>query len=72
MYNNIPDMEWLDTFPTSDPEMANAKDQMDQNNGSSAAEHMEWRREPNEIASTSLDNLFHEHFDIASSRDGVG
>jgi len=71
MYNNIPDMEWLDAFP-SDPEMANAKDQMDQNNGSSAAEHMEWRREPNEIASTSLDNLFHEHFDIASSRDGVG
>jgi len=45
-------MEWLDTFSTSDPEMANAKDQMDQKNGTSAAVHMEWWREPKEIAST--------------------
>ncbi len=65
-------MEWLDTFSTSDPEMANVTHQMNQNNGSSAAELIKCRREPNEIASTSLDNIFQEHYDIASSRDGVG
>ncbi len=55
--------------------MANATDQMDQNNGSSATDHDIWQREPNEIASTSIDNFSisdHEHYDIASSRDGVG
>jgi len=40
-----------------------------------AEAHAIWQREPNKIASTSLDNISssdHEHSDIASSRDGVG
>jgi len=53
-------MEWLDTYYVKDMEMETdtEADKMDQNDGSNAADHMGWQREPNEIASTSRDNIF--------------
>jgi len=74
-YNILPDMKFLDTYPNLDPEVANDTDQLDQNNDRRAADYIKWQRDSNEIASNSLDNISfndYEHYDFASSRDGVG
>jgi len=66
-------MEWLDTYTDREPEPES--NQMDQNDSSSEVNHMEWPRDPNKMASTSIYNISYsvnETFYIASSEDAVG
>jgi len=42
-YNVLPDMEWLDTYTDTETKTKIVTNQMDQDNGSSAVDHMEWQ-----------------------------